>query len=181
MAETQTIKCTKCGKDIQQLSGNQKFCAACGAKARKYRPRRKTPIVIRCAVCGKEIETTTGKTKYCRECAYKVQRQQIAASGKTRERCTLQTCLQCGKKFFTQSAKYCSQQCRNEAVKKAKEQRGRSKTLDDWIHEATECNLDYGTYRALRYMGKTFEELKATAGDRPIQAHNRNAKSLIGS
>ena len=37
-----------------------------------------------------------------------------------------------------------------------------TKSLDDWIREAAECNLDYGNYRAqIELFGKTFEELKA--------------------
>lgn len=175
MVEEQTIKCAACGKEVPRLHSKQKFCAACGAKIRKYRSYRKKPFVIHCAVCGEEVITNSGKTKYCRECADKIRRQQIRESDHQRDRRTFKTCLQCGKKFLAQSAKYCSQQCRNKAAKKAKEQRKCSKTLDDWLREAAECNLDYGTYRALRQAGKTYDELKATAGERRLQVHNSTA------
>lgn len=35
------------------------------------------------------------------------------------------------------------------------------KPMDEWIREASECGLDYGTYRTLIEQGKTFEQVKA--------------------
>lgn len=35
------------------------------------------------------------------------------------------------------------------------------KPMDEWIREARECDLDYGTYRTLIEQGKTFEQVKA--------------------
>ena len=73
--------------------------------------------------------------------------------------------------------KFCSDKCRNRFEKglfHLKPGYG-NKSLSDWVHEARECNLDYGTYRALRNLGKSFEELKATADTKrvPTHAHGR--------
>lgn len=46
------------------------------------------------------------------------------------------------------------------------------KSLAEWCREAAECGLDYGNYRALINMGKTFEELKAQAESRGNYAHS---------
>lgn len=95
-------------------------------------------------------------------------------------------CPQCEREFtpiikYCTHQKFCSRRCREIynrkriAEKKEVDRLSRelaAKALDDWIREAAECNLDYGTYRALRQMGKTYEELKATAGERRLQAHN---------
>lgn len=35
------------------------------------------------------------------------------------------------------------------------------KPMDEWIREASECGLGYGTYRQLRESGKSYDELKA--------------------
>lgn len=53
------------------------------------------------------------------------------------------------------------------------------KTLEDWVREARECNLDYGNYRALIAAGKTFEELKATAGTRTAGEHAHKQSRFI--
>ena len=45
------------------------------------------------------------------------------------------------------------------------------KTLSDWAHEADECNMDYGNYRAAIAHGRTFDELKATAPTRRKPNH----------
>ena len=88
-------------------------------------------------------------------------------------------CLQCGESFTPgvkhPNQKYCSRQCRARARfgkknQRAEEQSSR-KTLANWAREATECNLDYGNYRALIASGKTYEELKATADTRSAGEH----------
>ena len=45
------------------------------------------------------------------------------------------------------------------------------KTLDDWAREAAQCNLDYGTYRALIAAGRTFEQLKAERRSPQFHSH----------
>ena len=77
-------------------------------------------------------------------------------------------CIFCGRDFEpTPSAphrKYCSIACYDRSKS--------LKTLNDWIREAEECNLDYGTYRGLIEQGKTFAELKSRADSRHQPAHS---------
>lgn len=77
--------------------------------------------------------------------------------------------------------KYCSEKCRNRFVQGLFHLHPGyvDKSLSDWVREAAECNLDYGAYRALRNLGKSFEELKATAANRqmPTHAHGRRYDS----
>ena len=93
-------------------------------------------------------------------------------------------CLQCGKEFVAAvnhpNQKYCSSSCRKEFHRLLPQKRRQrrqlanelaNKTREQWIHEADECNLDYGTYRALREQGKSFDELKATADARKSSIH----------
>ena len=75
-------------------------------------------------------------------------------------------CRYCNKEIRGERRSFCDDFCRNAYGLK-------SKTLSDWVREADECNLDYGTYRALRESGKSFDELKAQAEQRPINAHSR--------
>ncbi len=101
---------------------------------------------------------------------------------------------QCGKEFTpkTYNHIYCSTRCSDIARErrhcrydyiskpcvpkfKAKPQPKHTKstkTLEQWAREAAECNLDYGTYRGLIQLGKTYEELKATADNRHLPAHS---------
>ncbi|MBR1804805.1 MAG: hypothetical protein IJ774_00305 [Selenomonadaceae bacterium] len=90
----------------------------------------------------------------------------------------IRICERCGTQFDeTHFAKYCPA-CRpivkntrlperiklNQAVirNRVDEAQGKTvKTISDWAREADECNLDYGTYRALIAAGRTFEQLKA--------------------
>ncbi len=100
----------------------------------------------------------------------------------------IKKCPVCGKDFETPyiTRKYCSDEC----YRKKDRQRSRDyqspymkkkvdqsvgnpvKTLDDWIREAADCNLDYGTYRALRSAGKSFEEIKTRFGGRSLCTHS---------
>ena len=58
--------------------------------------------------------------------------------------------------------------------KKVDEAQGKPvKTISDWAREADECNLDYGTYRALIAQGKTFEQLKAERRSPQPHSHCR--------
>ena len=92
-------------------------------------------------------------------------------------------CKFCGREFEPDAKhphqKYCSIKCgrahrdgliAREAYRKEVE----AKTLSDWVREARECNLDYGTYRGLRNLGKSFEELKATADTNRVPTHAHN-------
>ena len=87
------------------------------------------------------------------------------------------TCPCCGEIFFAfrPDKKFCSPQCAGRYQRKKKTEPPPvipvDRTFDDWIREADECNLDYGTYRGLITAGKTFDELKATADRRAIFVH----------
>ena len=96
-------------------------------------------------------------------------------------------CSFCGKDFvFSRGGcvmngkPFCSDKCRTRFKKGLFHLRPvhDNKSLSDWVREARECNLDYGTYRALRNLGKSFEELKATAANRqmPTHAHGRGRR-----
>lgn len=74
-------------------------------------------------------------------------------------------CRYCRKKISGGKRMYCNDFCRNAYMLK-------SKTFEEWTREARECNLDYGTYRALRTMGKSFDELKAQADFAKSPAHS---------
>lgn len=157
MVEEQTIKCAECGKEVPCNSHRQKYCPECSRSINKQRSldrqRRlnaaKPLVTLKCARCRKEF-TLSNSGSGCRT-----------------------------------PKKYCTERCRKLAAKErmaAQKEADRrreellrelaAKTLDDWLREAAECRLDYGTYRALRYMGKTYDELKATAGERRLQVHN---------
>lgn len=74
--------------------------------------------------------------------------------------------------------KFCSVECYRKSLRKsflkqrAIENATPRKPLEEWCREARECGLDYGNYRALINMGKTYEELKAQAEYRGGSAHS---------
>ena len=122
-----------------------------------------------CPHCGDEFFAFNPKRIFCsKNCA-----------GKYRRQNEQRICEFCGKPFLLQknnpAQKFCSPKCYNAARRtKPKEPPPVipvDKTFDDWIREADECNLDYGTYRGLIKMGKTYDELKATADRRTISVH----------
>lgn len=120
-----------------------------------------------CPCCGDVFFAFNPKRIFCsKNCAGKYRRQ-------TAEQ---RICEFCGKTFhitpynFTQ--KFCSLKCFYDSKKQTEGTVVRvDKTFDDWIREAEDCHLDYGTYRSLIKMGKTYEELKAVAHLRPIALH----------
>lgn len=74
-------------------------------------------------------------------------------------------CPNCKKEFVwknhLQEKRFCSTRCENDY--KARFPNGdpsAPKSLDQWVKEADECGMDYGNYRALIGMGRTYEELK---------------------
>lgn len=99
---------------------------------------------MKCERCGKDFEARDNREKYCSE--------------------------ECRKKAASEQVKQCD--ARRQAKKLTDKKFARKpKTLADWCREANECNLDYGTYRALITSGKTFEELKSRCVQ--IHAHGR--------
>lgn len=131
---------------------------------------------MKCLICGKEMPNKPSFQKYCSyKCKYEAHKQRVCEAPLEAKQCVI-----CNKIFYTNRSyqKTCSRSCyrklelkivaEREARLKAEEMEARAthqhvKTLSDWVKEAAECKLDYGTYRALINQGKTFEELKAQA------------------
>lgn len=105
----------------------------------------------------------------------------------------IRICERCGNPFDEKHvAKYCPDcrplayreqnrkySCRFDVQKKVDEAQGKPvKTLDDWAREARQCNLDYGTYRALIATGRTFEQLKAERRNPQTHSHCRIHKTI---
>ena len=94
----------------------------------------------------------------------------------------IRICERCGTQFDeSHFAKYCST-CRaiikvegNIIIRnRVDEAQGKPvKTIADWAREADECNLDYGTYRALIAAGNTFDQLKAERRSPQTHSHCR--------
>lgn len=64
----------------------------------------------------------------------------------------------------------CSKAAMKDKVAKAEGKP--TKSLAEWVREARECNLDYGTYRGLvEQCGMTFAEIKAQ--NRSVSGHSR--------
>lgn len=75
-------------------------------------------------------------------------------------------------------AKQRERQRRLNAQKKVDKSQGKPvKTLDDWVREAADCNLDYGTYRALIAAGNTFDQLKAVNRHPQTHSHCRHVQT----
>ena len=182
--------CKICGQEFYTLK-NELYCSAECRREQKRRQQRdyhaaqrKTSVKVKCAHCGKVFEAK-GKQIYCsdkcRDAAYTYR---LNAERKKPEIAV--KCKQCGKEFKPRHLNelFCSDECRK--VAKREEYRRLNgyinarkvnsnaprKMLDEWCREAAECNLDYGTYRALIELGKTFEELKARAESRRMAHHS---------
>lgn len=112
-------------------------------------------MIKNCALCGKEFETYQKLQKYCSlECAHKGYHRNNA-----------------------ENARRYRKRIRDQKLAKAQDKP--TKPLSEWVKEAAECNLDYGSYRTLIEMqGKTFEELKATAPSRTPPIHQRSQGSV---
>ena len=148
----------------------------------------------KCPICGKKFETDHNGQKYCsEECAhtahtaqcheyYLLQQKEVAIS--TIEPDELEYCLSCGKAFSRRecnmNTKFCCNTCYKEYRKKRPKPAKSGKTMADWTREARECNLDYGTYRGLIAMGKTYEELKEQAAQRVERVHQRRSAPREG-
>ncbi|MBR0060977.1 MAG: hypothetical protein IJP68_05800 [Selenomonadaceae bacterium] len=147
-----------------------------------------------CAVCGSKF-IAYGNQKYCNwKCGYEEQKRRAherrldrvavdlhikkakKKASTPREELPLPVCRNCGKEFKTYDERqiFCCRACYNDynrSKKKPAAKKNAGKTLGDWVREATECHLDYGTYRALIGAGKTYEELKEQAPSRQIRVH----------
>ena len=152
--------CPVCGKTFETNIPHQKYCS--------YDCRLDKNLQKECAFCGKKFLPTYSFNKYCSvEC-----RRNAAKYVHTVE---VKTCAYCGEEFkpATNFVKYCSVECQRKANDKKKHEeyaspfaKPKESFLDKRIEEANACGLSYGYYIALRRLGKTFEELKATYGRR---------------
>ena len=125
---------------------------------------------MKCVVCGKEFSPRHKNHKCCSaSCAEKKYRQSAPLL-------TI-TCEYCGKQFTAQwsTRRFCSKSCaaksRCDKLRSICRSPKQGKTIDEWAREARECNLDYGTYRALIERGKTFDELRAERDRHSTPAH----------
>lgn len=91
-------------------------------------------------------------------------------------------CLHCGNEFTFSprqpNKKFCSRKCKENFYAKLEREKNERKSLEQWAREADECNLDYGTYRALIEQGHTFDELKAQNRPPRLHAHHSTHHSF---
>ena len=157
-------------------------------------------MIKTCARCSAEFTTLSphpGKVLYCDKCREEVSREQRRASRKrlkedacaVRYKPVKRVCEVCGEEFdgFPLS-KYCApcrlkvrhEQSKIDSQRRRKKKAAQKKViipekpLKAWIREARECNLDYGTYRALITAGRTFEQLKAEQRSPQFHSHCRH-------
>lgn len=143
-----------CGKEFKPKNSRQRFCSSDCYRA-SYR-RKLTAITRLCANpnCKKEFVVRNPKQKFCSAkcydiCYYPIQ---LAKQREYRKK--------------TSSTFSETKTIQNKPKPKPK------KSLEQWLAEANECNLDYGTYRALINLGKSFDELKALADSRQTSTHS---------
>lgn len=159
-----------------------------------------------CPQCGKEFQSTLSYRKYCseecrKEAALLQNKMSKARCRETRaaKARIKKICAWCGKEFEAPlsqaNKKYCSEECYYEALRKiSRENSAQSRAaaklkpkvepkvegeIDEFTRltrEAEACNLDYGTYRGLRALGKTFEELKAQGELRAPRVHQSKGR-----
>ena len=188
--------CPVCGTEFMQTNPKQKYCRIeCTQRSGKLRRHRTSKI---CPTCGREFVTTSNAQKYCSvKCAkpvtYKITCRQCGLVFKTEnpaqlycnERCRdkyhkthrKNICPICGaeyrggRKFCPACIEAIYSPRRAQVEPKPETQSEPKKPLSEWISEARECNMDYGTYRAqIEVFGKTFEECKAM--NKTFQYHN---------
>lgn len=183
-------KCVVCGREFTSYRNRQLCCSPTCSKKRKHqKDGRNKPTEYRiCDYCGQTYEVRHPSQRFCSwECGKAYQRSAFTAAYRDQNGLSLQTktCPTCGKNFETMRTDkiYCSEDCQRFATKKsiafnrmqekiAKAEGKSTKTLSDWEREASECNLDYGTYRGLIAAGKTYDELKVLYSDRATPAHS---------
>lgn len=144
--------CVICGKEFQTRHNRQKCCSAECSLANKHRHSKDYYYNQFSAKLVSEPKPVIGEEKYF--------------------------CRNCGKEFKPTPSLtlFCNRQCYDEYRRKPKNKpapKTQGKPIEEWINEAKECNLDYGTYRGLIEQGKTFDQLKALAPTRNTQVHQR--------
>lgn len=168
--------CVQCGKEIVGLRAQAKFCSAECLHA-FYRVLDNLPCT--CVVCGKSFKKKHSNQKYCSgacsRSAATLRKKNTAHAKKSHLKCHF-----CGKIFEASSyGNFCSNKCkgahRKQKIKSPPAQP--EKTLAQWVDEARQCNLDYGTYRALIQAGKSFDELKTQAANH-VGCHAHKGKGV---
>lgn len=175
--ELEQHECPQCHKIFWTKYSYKKFCSTqcCSRYAYEHNKWQRSinwPKTRKCEFCGKEFSVKVANHKFCSE---KCCTDYHHGKKSPQEKIPKRKCLNCGKEFFSfsEKQKYCCDKCGKEYRKKLEQPKEKKKTLDEWAREARECNLDYGNYRALIEMGKTYEELKATADNRLMIGHAR--------
>lgn len=144
-----------------------------------------------CAFCGKEFAPKNSNQKFCSSDCYRQSLRSVTIV-------TIKKCANpnCGQEFITKNPakKFCSRKCQDICYRPIQRQKQREyrkntastfskqrdsnikrklgKTIEQWLAEAKQCNLDYGTYRALINSGKSFSDLQAIANHRQIPTHS---------
>ena len=195
--------CAVCGKEFTPKTDNQLVCSpACSAErmrenarvrqraARQRAASNQVPTQPRtCVICGKQFVPKVPKQKTCSSlCAKELNvRETRRRLGYEAPAHAPRKCVICGKEFTPKASthKYCSALCRENSCGRLHARHARidkpkaaPTSLDEWIRKAQECNLDYGTYRALIAQGKTHEQLLADADKRSMPTHAHNHKWL---
>lgn len=200
-------KCEYCGREFEPSRSNQRFCSyKCNQKYwyhnnPEYRARKKAKSqehkaarldrVRTCAICGKEFKPIRSPQKCCSpECRKEHYRRYFNdyfhKHHSAKEKLPLPVCRNCGNEFKPDNSGkiFCCRECYVEycsakkAAAKKPAAKNDGKTLGQWVREAKECGLDYGTYRAYLNMGKTYEELKAKH-ERELRETSSGATSSV--
>ena len=153
------MKCEHCGKEFKPAASNQRFCSA-SCRNKHLAANRETGC---CRWCGKEL---TGGT-FCDETCKREYMEYLAAGRMSYTR----KCRQCGVTFYTNNMErqFCTPRCEVAfKVCRARANETREQRLNRLAREARECGLDYGTYRAMLGLGKTYEELRAREIERSV-------------
>lgn len=193
--QSQTLikKCENCGAEFQARGHSAKYCPDCrkivdARLAREYKIRARAarqPVKKTCARCGKPFEVfEDSRRRFCFEC-YQIQQIERGARLQARLKTKPRVCVKCGREFTGMAHQKTCDDClaeqKRETQRRIQERydkqrqvtkpKSTGKSLDDWAREAAQCNLDYGTYRALIAAGRTFEQLKAEQRSPQFHSH----------
>lgn len=104
----ETRNCKRCGKEFAPKMAKQIFCCM-ECKNKFYYEEQRTIITRRCATCGETFYPQRGQNaaKYCPKCA--------EAEGIKRKR----FCPICGTLILSSYARYCCDECKKEARRRA--------------------------------------------------------------
>ena len=178
-AKPETRNCVHCGEEFTTTRRDKKFCSVKCCKEHYKQEHVKPKPLRKCPICDNEFTPNTNAQKYCSSLCCE------RAHGHPNVREHQCTCKRCGKKFVAAwNCAHCPKcaelirQEKNAAQMKVDTATGKPvKTLAEWSREASERNLDYGTYRGLiEQCGRIYEELKATADNRAAKYHAHASK-----